>query len=185
MRFISIDSSLANTGIAFGEIKEVNNKKEVLVTKILLHTTEKGKNKQVRASSDAIIRGRSTHKAVQAAIDKWNPMFIFAETPSGSQSSAGMKSYGMTCQLIGSLDPKPVEVTPTEVKVASVGKKTASKAEMIEWAKSLYPDLGWFYYQGKLQAKNEHMADAIAIVYAGMETDDFTRVYDVLSGHVI
>ena len=105
------------------------------------------------------------------------------ETPSGSQSSAGMKSYGATCQLIASLDPKPIEVTPNEVKMSSVGKKTASKKDMIDWAYEKYPDVEWFINKstGALQNKNEHMADAVAIVYAGINTDDFTRVFDIIN----
>lgn len=180
MKFLSIDSSLANTGFALGR---VNNLGEVYVEHIFLHQTEKSKNKQVRASSDTIARGRSTYKRTVELIEKWKPSFIFVETPSGSQSSAGMKSYGMTCQLIASLDPKPIEVTPDEVKKASVGKKTASKAEMIEWAMGNYPDADWDINKstGQPKAKNEHMADAIAIVHAGIKTDDFVRVFEIVN----
>lgn len=176
MKFISIDSSLANTGIAIGTI---NSKGEPEVGQIKLHTTEKSKNKQIRASSDTINRCRSTHKFIQSIIDIIQPDFIFMETPSGSQSAAGMKSYGATCQLIASLNPRPIEVTPNEVKMASVGKKTASKRDMIDWAHDKFPDLSWFINKStkELQNKNEHMADAIAIIYAGIETDDFDRVF--------
>ena len=180
MRFISIDSSLANTGIALGEIKGYL---EVNVEVIGLHETKKTTNKQVRASSDTISRGRSTFQFIKHAIHVHKPDFIFVETPSGSQSSAGMKSYGMTCQLIASLNPKPIEVTPDEVKKASVGKKTASKQEMMDWAYEKYPGLNWDINKstGKLKNKNEHMADAIGIAYAGIKTDDFVRVYEIVN----
>lgn len=180
MKFLSIDSSLANTGIAIGKI---HPDKKVSVLGIELHETKKTTNKQVRASSDTIARGRSTYKFIQEVIKEWNPDFIFVETPSGSQSSAGMKSYGMTCQLIATLNPKPIEVTPDEVKKASVGKKTASKQEMMEWAYNLYPDVNWDINKstGQLKNKNEHMADAIAIAYAGIQTDDFVRVFEIVN----
>jgi Holliday junction resolvasome RuvABC endonuclease subunit len=180
MKFLSIDSSLANTGAAIGIIEK---DKSVTVKGISLHETKKTSNKQIRASSDTIQRGRSTFKFISDAIESWGPDFIFVETPSGSQSSAGMKSYGMTCQLIAGLDPKPIEVTPDEVKKASVGNKTASKKEMMEWAYNLFPDLEWDMNKstGQLKNKNEHMADAIAIVYAGIKTDDFVRVFEIIN----
>ncbi len=178
MKFISIDSSLANTGVAIGEI---NPKGLVIMDKILLHETKKSNIKQVRASSDTIERTRSTHNFLHSLITSVKPDFIFAETPSGSQSAAGMKSYGATCQLIGSFNPPAIEVTPQEVKMASVGHKKASKDEMIKWAYGKYPNLEWFFHAGKLQNKNEHMADGIAIVYAGIETMEFKRVFSVMN----
>jgi Holliday junction resolvasome RuvABC endonuclease subunit len=180
MKFVSIDSSLANTGIAIGTIEK---DKSVKAEKIFLHETKKTTNKQVRASSDSIARGRSTFMFLREILTTWKPDFIFVETPSGSQSSAGMKSYGMTCQLIAGLEPKPIEVTPDEVKKASVGKKTASKKEMMDWAYNLFPDLEWDINKstGQLKNKNEHMADAVAIVYAGIKTDDFVRVFEIIN----
>lgn len=177
IKFISIDSSLANTGIAVGTI---DSEKNIKVDSIHLHVTEKSKHKQVRASSDTIYRCRSTWNFITDIIKKENPSVIFMETPSGSQSSSGMKSYGATCQLIASLNPSPIEVTPTEVKVASVGNKTASKVDMINWAYNLYPGLNWLWHANKLQAKNEHMADAIAILYAGISTQEFERIIKII-----
>ena len=174
MKFISIDSSLANTGIAVGSIKSDGL---IVMSKIMLLETEKTKNKQVRASSDTIARCKQTYLFIQKAIKDHYPTVIFVETPSGSQSASGMKSYGATCQLIASCDPSPIEVTPNEVKMASVGSKTASKKDMINWAHSKYPNLQWDKNKdGTLKNKNEHMADAIAIVYAGMKTADFNRM---------
>ena len=173
MKFVSIDSSLANTGIAVGNVG-LNG--VIRIDYIKLHSTSKSKHKQVRASSDAIQRCRSTWQVIQNVMKIEEPNVVFMETPSGSQSSAGMKSYGATCQLIASIEPAPIEVTPTEVKVASVGTKTASKTEMINWANNLYPNIEWFWHAGKLQAKNEHMADAIAIAYAATKTQEFERL---------
>lgn len=181
MKFVSIDSSLANTGVAVGTIGPTGH---IKVEQILLTETKKTKNKQVRASSDAIARCRQTHDFVSAVINQVKPALVFAETPSGSQSSSGMKSYGATCMLIASLKPAPIEVTPNEVKLYSTGILTASKTTMINWAHKLYPDLEWFYNKqsGELQNKNEHMADAIAIAYAAVKTDEFQRLHNMFKG---
>lgn len=174
MKFISIDSSLRYTGIAVGRITKTN---EILVDKILLTETKKTKNKQIRASSDTIQRCRKTHQFVHDTLNSVKPDVIFVETPSGSQNSSAMKSYGAVCALIASItSPPPIEVTPIEVKVAYMGNKTASKESIIKKASETYPDLDWFYHQKKLQNKNEHMADAIAIVHAGVLTDQFKQI---------
>lgn len=179
MKFIAIDSSLANTGIAVGTIGPTGI---IKVEEIHLTETKKSKNKQIRASSDAISRGRQTYNFVQGFISMHKPAIVFAETPSGSQTSSAMKSYGMTCQLIASLNPAPLEVTPNEVKIASVGTKTASKDEMMKWAEGLYPNLEWDRNKdGKLKNKNEHMADAIAIAYAGLVTPEFSRMLAMMN----
>ena len=175
MKYLSIDSSLAHTGIAVGEILPDGT---FTVETIDLWETEKTKNKQVRASSDTVARCRETFMYLQAWIRNIKPAIIFVETPSGSQSASGMKSYGATCQLIASLQPEPIEVTPTEVKIAALRNKTASKRDMINWAYNKYPELkGWEWNnKGVLQDKNEHMADAIAIVHAGVQTPEFKKL---------
>lgn len=180
IKFISIDTSLRNTGVAIGR----TNGTDVSIDKIYLHETQKSTNKQVRASSDTIDRCRSTYNFVDSVIKEEDPAVIFVETPSGSQSASGMKSYGVTCQLIGSINPPPIEVTPDEVKKASIGRKNASKRQIIEWAYNKYSKLSWLTKKQKgvvsLIDKNEHMADAIAIVYAGIKTNQFQQLLTLL-----
>lgn len=177
MRYISIDSSLSNTGVCCGTIENGIP----VPHSISLIQTVPTKVKTVRKSSDTITRCRKTYNHIVTEVNRWEPQVIFVETPSGSQSASGMKSYGVVCQLIACLQPLPIEVTPDEVKRASVGKKTASKKEMIEWAYGLYPTLDWFWHGGKLQGKNEHVADAIAVAYAGVKTPQFQQILSILS----
>lgn len=70
-----------------------------------------------------------------------------------------------------------IQVTPNEVKLAACKKKTASKAEMIEWATSHFPDAPWLTHKSKgeliLSSKNEHLADALGAIVAGTKTDQF------------
>lgn len=178
--FLSIDSSLSNTGVASGFIDSITG--EIDVNSIKLVETSKSTNKQIRASSDSIGRCRQTFDFVINEVYSVVPRIIFAETPSGSQSAAGMKSYGATCQLIASLKPQAIEVTPQEVKMASVGIKTASKDDMMVWARNKYPSLPWIINKStnKMQNKNEHMADAIAIVYAGVATKEYKQLISLI-----
>ena len=86
----------------------------------------------------------------------------------------------MCLGVLSSITKGLIQVTPTEVKLAACGKKTATKAEMITWAATLYPKVNW--YSRKLHGvetltnKNEHVADAIAAVHAGIKTEQFKQL---------
>ncbi len=177
MKFLAIDSSLSNTGVAIGYYgRGVSGEFEIAIEEIRLSQNQKSTAKQVRVSSDTIVRCRETLEFVHGMIKEVKPNIVCVETPQGSQSANGMKSYGTTCMLIASLVPPAIEVTAMEVKLASVGSKTASKEDMIQWAHKKYPHLNWLMHAGKLQAKNEHCADAIGIIYATIKTAEFKRL---------
>ena len=57
--------------------------------------------------------------------------------------------------------------------MASVGRKNASKKEMIEWAYEKHPEAPWLVRNDFPLMKQEHMADSIAVMYAGMRTKEF------------
>jgi len=170
MRIVSIDPSLRNTALVYSELTDG----VVKVIDSVTIETEKSKQKQVRASSDLIHRCDVLHRYVNKFLEKHSPEIIFVETPSGSQSASGMKNYGVSCYLIATLTPRAIEVTPTEVKKATVGTKTASKHDMIAWAFDKHPEAPWVLRKEFPLAKQEHMADAIAIIYAGMVTPAYS-----------
>ena len=99
-----------------------------------------------------------------------------------------MASYGVCVGVIGSLRASglPVfEVSPSEVKLASTGKVTASKSEMIQWAMNKHPEANWPTYvqKGKLlvtTSKAEHQADATAAIYAGVASNTFQQLLPLL-----
>lgn len=176
--FVSIDSSLRNTGLVAGETDGIN----ILITSSKLIRTKKDNSKKIRASSDTISRCKKTFEELDKFIKYNNPMVIFAETPSGSQNSSAMKSYGATCQLLATLYPSPIQITPIEAKIACLNNKKASKIEIIKWAYNLNPHLDWLKdKKGKLMLHNEHIADAIAIAYAGINRDQFTTMLSVIT----
>jgi Holliday junction resolvasome RuvABC endonuclease subunit len=175
MKIVSIDPSLRNTALVYSELTDG----VVKVIDSVTIETEKSKLKQVRASSDLIHRCDVLHRHVNKFLEKHSPEIIFVETPSGSQSASGMKNYGVSCYMIATLTPRAIEVTPTEVKKATVGTKTASKHEMIAWAFEKHPEAPWTLRNDFPLAKQEHMADAIAIIYAGMVTPAFDWIKSV------
>lgn len=183
IKIIGIDSSLNNTGVAVGYYD--SKTQQVTIEKIsLLENTDTNKavKKQVRASTTTVKKCRNTYEFISDIIKSEEPKVIFAETPSGSKSFSAGKSYGTTCQLIGSIYPEPLELTPTEVKKNSIGSQTASKKEIIQWAYNLWPNLTWNINKttGALKNKNEHMADAIAIIYAGVQDIQFKQLIHLI-----
>ena len=51
---------------------------------------------------------------------------------------------------------------------------------MIESAVNMHPDAPWIRKDGKLLAKNEHLADALASIYAGLRSPQFATVLHML-----
>ena len=178
LKVVGFDPSLRNWGISKGVLSPDG----LQIHQVDLINPELPKGKQVRQNSLDL---ESAKQLCQAAIDAAKDAdAIFVEVPVGSQSARAMASYGIVCGVLGALRATGIpffEVTPNEVKLVSVGKKTATKQEMIEWAINAHPEANWPVYnrQGKLQvseAKAEHMADATAAIYAGIATNEFQQL---------
>lgn len=115
---------------------------------------------------------------------------VVAEVPVGSQSAAAMKGYGMCIAIIAmvnqSIERPVISVSPQDVKEV-VNNPEATKREMVDWALDLHPEADWPTYprKGKLlisYAKAEHMADAIAALYAASYTEQFSNYMNQLIG---
>lgn len=176
IRIIGIDPSLRNTGIAKGWLDLKTLQWEV--EEVELAKTEKGKSKTVRKSSDDFDRARILVEAVKEA--EKGAEIAFVEMPIGSQSSDAMKSYGVCIAVIASLDIPVIQVTPTQVKVHATGDRNATKEEMIAWAHTKFPTINWLTRGTKLTLANEHLADAVAAINAGMQEDDFKGLITML-----
>ena len=73
------------------------------------------------------------------------------------------------------------EVSPIENKLALVGDKTASKDTMIRAAHAIYPEANWLTdKKGKLLNKNEHLADAIGAIHAGVNLPAFQNLIKLI-----
>lgn len=182
VKVVGLDPALSNLGIA---IARVNIRTmEIIVDDLrLVQTDADNKNsKTVRKNSDDLRRARLLYEGMVEACD--GVSFAIAEVPVGSQSSRAMASYGVCLGLLAACPVPIVQVQPTETKLASVGSKTASKAEMIEWAMGKHPSAPWIMrkFNGRMEPvdKNEHLADAIAAIEAGIRTDQFKQATALL-----
>lgn len=184
---VSVDPALRNFGFAEWEIKI--EPFSIRPVRIGLVTTSSGttKNKVIRKNSDDLRCATELHKAFQ----EWcrDAAICFAEVPVGSKSSRAMLSVGLSIGILASCPVPIVQVQPHETKLATVGKKTATKDEMIAWAGRTYPDLAWrrlsrdivkggrlIKRAGDICDDQEHIADALAVAHAGIKTDQFQQL---------
>lgn len=172
---LGIDPSMSNFGFVLAQVDPLTG--EIVGTPYikLVQTAPTKDKKTIRKSSDDLRRCRELYTPLKELVAKAD--IVCSEMPLGSQNASAMKSVGICMGLLSTIDKPFIQVMPEEVKLASVGTKTASKAEMIDWAYNRHPDANWLRKSKKpdapITAKNEHIADAIAVVAASVKTDSF------------
>lgn len=181
LRVVGFDPSLTNWGIAAGVYYP--NTKLVEIEDLQLGQPVVPKGKQVRQNSKDLAAAEQLMSTALSAIETHKPQAIFVEVPVGSQSARAMASYGICVGILGALRASGTpffELTPVEVKLAAVGDKKATKQQMIDWAMQRHPKAPWPMYRQNGErlvssAKAEHMADAVATIYAGVQTPNFQQ----------
>lgn len=177
IRMAGLDPSLNNFGMVKGWFDTDTGSFNVSDVLLSTSATDKATKKTVRKNSDDLIRAKTHYKNVTAFLE--DVKVVCVEIPVGSQTSRAMASYGICIGVLSSIALPLIQVTPTEVKLAATNNKTASKADMIEWATTTHPEAEWLTRKSKgidvFVSKNEHLADALAAIYAGIKTDQFTN----------
>lgn len=179
LNLLGMDPSMSNWGLAACTYNTETG--EVQVKHLDVITPIKPTGKQVRQNSIDLEAAQQLYAGVIEATPGAHAIFV--EVPIGSQSARAMASYGMCVGILGGLRATGIpfyEITPTEVKMIATGSKTATKKEMIAWATSTNPEGNW-----PMNLKNgvftvtvgraEHMADALAAVYAGIASNPFKQ----------
>lgn len=180
IKVVGCDPSLRNWGLAIGSYDLLSKQIQIDLLGLTCPTLSKGK--QVRQNSLDLDAAYQLYKGAIAATEGAHAVFV--EVPVGSQSARAMASYGICVGVLGALRANGIpffEVTPTEVKLAGAGKKTATKEEMIYWALHKHPEANWPMYKlhgenAISEAKAEHQADAIAAIYAGIASNAFQQM---------
>lgn len=183
IRVAGIDPSFTHTGVAKFDLDLHNF--VLTPVGIDLFITENGagkKHKGVRKNSDDLVRAKVLYDGLHGWLADCE--MAFSEVPHGAQSARAALSNGVCYGLLVSIPCPLIQVQADETKKHTVGKKTASKLEMIAWARKNYPQMSW--RMRKLKGEllpvndNEHMADACGVVVAGIQTDEFKRTATML-----
>mgnify|MGYP001774823099 CR=1 FL=1 len=177
---VGFDPSLNNWGLAKGWYDPGANHLHIDTVDVI--NPEFSTGKQVRQNSKDIERATALYHGAFA--HSRGIKAVFVEVPVGSQSARAMASYGICAGVLGALRAQGIpffEITPNEVKLATVGKKTASKQQIIERAVGLYPTANWPMKtkngeQVPVASKAEHMADAIGAIEAGIQLPAFKQL---------
>ena len=184
---VGFDPSLNNWGLSRGVFKLSEGIDSLKIERLSVIQPEIPTGKQVRQNSKDI---EAAAQLTQGAFEfAKGADAIFVEVPVGSQSARAMASYGICVGVLGALRISGIpffEVTPTEVKLASFGTKTATKEQMIQWATKKHPEAPWPTYKrvGEVlvsEAKAEHMADATAAIYAGVKSQPFQQLIRLMA----
>lgn len=181
----ALDGSKKNFGIAILAV-DVDTL-EIDVVDLVLIKTEKDQSKQVRKASDNYKRSLEITSGIAETLRAHKISGFFMEVPTGGQSYDAVLGFGIVigvyASVEGMLGVPGIEVSPAEAKKATVGTRTASKQEMIDWATEKYPDAPWRSYRGKPTLDNEHLADAVAIGHAGIKTAAFRQTLAILKAN--
>lgn len=166
LKFISVDPSLSNTAVVYGTIIG-----EVIPEGYFLLHTDPPKKGEKKINS-IVSRAKYILDELRDFVNKFNPDVCFAELPTGSQSSSASISVGVSCCIIATLGDKTVSVTASDVKMNSVGSKTATKKEIMGYCENKYPN---FMFERKkdgsmVEGRMEHVCDAICIAEVGFKT---------------
>lgn len=179
---MGLDPSMNNFGMVVGKL-DLDTGVLSDLTLSLSSPSKPTDKKTVRQNSKDLDHARNQYQNLHDFINHHNPDLVCVEIPVGSQSARAMASYGMCIGILASINTPLIQVTPTEVKMAAVKSKTATKQEMIDWAANMYPEASWLTHKSKgvltLTQANEHLADALAAIYAGVKTDQFKLIASV------
>ena len=187
LKVVGFDPSLNNWGISIGSLEADRGLESLRIEQLYVVNPVIPSGKQVRQNSKDI---EAAAQLTKGAFDYAKGAdAIFVEVPVGSQSARAMASYGICVGVLGALRISGIpffEVTPTEVKLASFGTKTATKEQMIQWATKKHPEAPWPTYKraGEVlvsEAKAEHMADATAAIYAGVKSQPFQQLIRLMA----
>jgi hypothetical protein len=179
---VAIDPAFRNLGWVKACIRD--NRIQILNSG--LFQTEAGESKKKRKSSDDL------HAAMKIAnmirVITHGADIVISEIPSGTQSARASWTLGVTLGVLTNITKPLIEITPTMTKAAIAESKFATKQEMIEAAYKLHPELNWKFRKSKgkmvLINSNEHMADAVGVLYAGLGMKETKELLNVSSRQI-
>jgi len=165
---VAIDVGFASMGIV---VLCIRARDLGLVYKEVISTKPSPKKLSIRSADDNVRRCREITRSVRRVIDEYEPAAVVLEMPSmGSKSAKAMRAMGLASGIIAALDVVYENLpflyaTPTDVKVAMTGKKSASKEEVQSRAVEMIPDI----LDGVNKTQREHVADALGAAVAAKD----------------
>jgi len=169
---IGVDLGFRHTGlVAASPSKEVVYGYEIL-GHTCVHTQKADKKLGLYVAQDDVSQCQLMFAGVMKFIKEYDPKGVVAELPSaGAKGARANRGMGIATGVIGSvasaLNLPFVWVTPADSKVVLCGLRNASKDDMMNKVKQMYPDAGW----PKVKNEFEHIADAVGALMVAKKSD--------------
>ena len=132
INILGLDPAFANFGIVIATLDLDSLEIDISGMELVKTTKSAGK-----VSTDNLRRGRD----IAGSLSLYYPQtdLVFSEIPMGSQSAKACTALGIAAGILSCCPVPLIELTALEVKKNAVGKRTASKEEMIQWATNRFP----------------------------------------------
>lgn len=189
IRVVGFDPSLRNWGVAKGILYpgDAHAEHVIEIQEVSVIKTDSEKKVGIRQNSQDLDAAETLAKGALAAAE--GAQAIFVEVPVNSQSARAALSVGVCIGVLGALRAMGIpffEVSPTEVKMITGHGKNATKRQMIDWAIAMHSDVAWPTQTKKgittvVEGSAEHMADAVAAIYAGLASKSFKQMLPFLA----
>lgn len=176
IQILGVDPAFSNWGMAVGTLNLASG--TLLIQDLHLVQTAKTKVSGEKISRNDLRRAQQLSLAFRSRWERAD--LVCSEIPAGAQSAAAAKGLSIALGVLSSCSVPLIAVTPRDVKISGAGSH-ADKEAMIAWASTLHPEAPWIRrnLKGKsvIQKKNEHLADAIGAIYAGIHSPEFSEKF--------
>lgn len=184
IKIAGLDASMSNWGICIGTV-DLDEGYLVIDSVHLVKPLKLKSDKKTRQNIKDVLLSQHLYTENIRLLQDID--IICAELPVGSQSARASAGYGICMGIIGALNatlPEIIIVTPQAVKKV-VGKKDATKLEVIDWVLDHHPEVNFpTYKQNGVEyisaTQAEHMADATVAIYAASLHPTFIQVINQL-----
>lgn len=181
LNIVGLDISMSNLGAAVATYD--TDTEQLLIQQVETFCPQVSNSKQVRQNSKDLAKAEQLFNALYNVTA--NAHLVCVEVPHGSQNARASVSYAMCIGVLGALRKfveVVVEVSANEVK-SIVGKKDASKKEVIAWVQQHHPEAPLDTFRGSINlSKAEHQADAVVAIHAALKTDVFKSMKTLAKG---
>jgi len=187
IKLLGQDPSMLNWGLAAASFDTVSYELELLELFVVQKLNKGDENaKRSRKSFLDLDRSRDLHTGINAFLAKHDFKFTMVEVPHGSQSASAMKGYGICLGILGAMKVPMIQLSERECKINALGKPSATKIEMINWAMGRHPDANWKMRKSKgelvsVDGYNEHAADAVGALEAGIMSEQFNQAMSIIT----
>lgn len=152
----------------------LSDKGDILQTGCI-KTAPEQKKRRIRVSDDRTRRTVEIIQELQRIIKKYNVGYILSEAPHGSQNASAAVMIGIVLGITSTISEClniPIEFySEQDAKKAILGKKAATKGDMIEAIDKLY-DVNW----RSIKYIDEAVADALAIHYVASKQSQILKM---------